>query len=54
MVVLKKQDETFDQFFTNLRQLSKYCNYGELSDGLIRDRIIEGVCDIILLQEKGT
>ena len=42
---IQKPDETFDQFVTDLRILSKNCEYADLLDGIIRDRIIEGIRD---------
>lgn len=40
---IQRPDETFDQFLTDLRILSKNCEYDHLMDGIIRDRIIEGI-----------
>lgn len=42
---VQKPDETFDQFVTDLRILSRNCEYERLLDGIIRDRIIEGIRD---------
>ncbi|XP_064641934.1 uncharacterized protein K02A2.6-like [Lineus longissimus] len=35
--------ETFDNFLTDLRNKSKTCEYGTLSDSLIKDRIVYGI-----------
>ena len=37
--------ENIETYVTRLRQLAKGCHYGELSDRLIRDRIVAGVRD---------
>ena len=37
--------ENVETYVTRLRQLAKGCHYGELSDRLIRDRIVAGVRD---------
>jgi len=41
----QKPDETVDQYVTDLRDLSSSCNFGNLTDNLIRDRIILGIRD---------
>lgn len=38
-------DETFDEFYTRLRKLSKDCELGELRNSLIKDIIIIGISD---------
>lgn len=37
--------ESFDAYVSNLRQLASSCNFGELKDDLIRDRIVCGIQD---------
>ena len=39
-----------DEFITDLYTLAKYCEYGELHDELIRDRIV-GIRDAKLLEK---
>lgn len=39
------QDESFDAYLTDLRKLSVDCEFGELKDRLIRDRIVAGIHD---------
>ena len=34
-----------DEFITDLYALAKYCQFGELQDELIRDRIVVGIQD---------
>ena len=42
----QEEDEPFDDFLTELKVLSKNCNFCEVChDGLIRDRIVGGVRD---------
>ena len=38
-------NETVDTYFTALHTLAKTCNFGNLEDNLIRDRIVIGVKD---------
>ena len=37
------ENEPFDVYFTELKALSKSCNFGELSESLLRDRIVLGI-----------
>ena len=37
--------EPFDAFVADVRRLVKSCDYGELEDSIIRDRIVIGVRD---------
>lgn len=39
----QQQGETFDLFLTDLKKLSAPCGFGDLREGLIRDRIISGL-----------
>lgn len=41
----QREGETIDSFVTDLKVLSKNCNFGTLRDSLIRDRIVCGVSD---------
>ena len=41
----QKQGETFEEFLMELKKLSVNCNFGNLKDSLIKDRIISGVLD---------
>ena len=41
-------DETFDQYITYLKTKVKACKFGDLNNGLIRDRIVCG-CEIYLI-----
>ncbi|XP_062610112.1 uncharacterized protein LOC134271904 [Saccostrea cucullata] len=43
--LMQKPDETMDQYVTELRTKAKNCELGDLTDSLIRDRIICGVPD---------
>jgi len=42
--------ESVDSFITDLHCLARYCNYGELHDEMIRDRIVVGIRDSKLSQ----
>lgn len=37
--------ESFDEFLTSVKKLSSTCNFGDLKDSLIRDRIVSGIFD---------
>ena len=41
----QESGESFDAYLTPLRTLAKTCNFGLLTDELIRDRIVCGICD---------
>ena len=41
----QESGESFDAYLSNLRSLAKTCNFGELRDNLIRDRIVIGIWD---------
>lgn len=47
----RKDGETLDQFFTEIKKLSLDCNFEHLRDGLVRDQIILGVNNIILKEK---
>lgn len=38
-------DEPVDKFITSLHTLAEHCNFGALSDQMIRDRIVVGLAD---------
>ncbi|KAI5632687.1 hypothetical protein NE865_14594 [Phthorimaea operculella] len=40
---VQKEDETADDFITDLHKLGKKCEYGSLEDELVRDRIVAGM-----------
>lgn len=42
---LQQPGETFDSFYADLVKLAASCNYGDIKDDLIKDRIICGLCD---------
>ena len=42
---VQEEGESIDTFITALRRLAKTCNYGTLSDHLIRDRVVIGIRD---------
>ena len=41
-------DESVEHFITNLYQLVKHCEYGELKEEMVRDRILVGIRDSAL------
>ena len=46
----QESNESVDAYVTALRQLAKTCNYGSLTDSLIRDRMVVGINDNSALQ----
>ena len=42
---IQQQGESFDSFLTDLRQLVKTCEYGDLTESLIKDRVVIGIFD---------
>lgn len=42
----QKPGEKIDQYVTDLRDLSSTCDFGDLTDSLIRDRVILGIKDM--------
>ena len=39
----EKRDESLEQFVTELKRLAKKCEYGELTNSIVKDRIVEGI-----------
>ena len=44
------QDETVDDFITDLFCLAEHCSYGELRGEMIRDKLVVGLLDASLLE----
>jgi len=44
----QKEGESIEEFVTSLYRLSEHCEFGELRDRLIRDRIVCGIRDKVL------
>lgn len=42
---MQKSGETIDQYVTELKHRSKTCEFGELKDSLVKDRIVCGIPD---------
>ena len=47
---MQESDETVDSFITALYRLVETCNYGELTDEMIRDRIVVGIRDNVVAE----
>ena len=45
------QDETVDDFITDLFCLAEHCTYGELQEEMIRDRLGVGLLDATLSEK---
>ncbi|KAB0797432.1 hypothetical protein PPYR_08426 [Photinus pyralis] len=48
---VQQEGEGFDQFLTDIKKLSKSCEFGLLSDEMVRDRIVLGIYDKVM-QER--
>ena len=42
---MQKENETFEQFVTDLKIKSQSCNFGSLSTSLIKDQIVIGIAN---------
>ena len=47
----QQEGESVDDFITSLHSLSEHCNYGQLREEMIRDRIVIGLCDSALSEK---
>lgn len=45
------ENEPFAQFYSDLKHKAYQCGYGDLTDELLRDRIVTGICDDILRKQ---
>ena len=45
---IQEPDESVEQFITNLYHLAEHCEYGNLSNKMIRDHIVVGIKDSTL------
>lgn len=43
IVSMEQQGETVDQYVTDLRSKAKTCEYGPLTESLIKDQLVYGV-----------
>jgi hypothetical protein len=43
--LVQESSESFDGFVTELRKLIKSCDYGQLEDSILKDRIVIGIKD---------
>ena len=50
----QKEHETIDAYVTSLRTLAKTCNFGQLENDLIRDRVVMGIRDNTTRQKAFT
>lgn len=46
----QESGESFERYYTELKKMSRECNFGELRDSLIKDRIVCGIHDQVLQQ----
>lgn len=50
-VRVQQEGEDFDSFVTDVKMLASECNFGQLEDSLVRDKIVSGIRDLSL-QER--
>lgn len=48
---IQNKNEKFEDFFSDLKQLAKFCNFKDLADSLVRDRVVFGLNDAKLRKE---
>lgn len=48
---IQQEGESFDNFLTDVKVLVSDCNFGELEDSLLRDKIVSGILDLSI-QER--
>lgn len=41
----QKQDDSYTNYLTELQKLAQHCNFGELKERMIKDRIIAAIND---------
>ena len=51
---IQEEDESVDQFITNLYSLADNCEFGNMKDELIRDRLVVGIRDVTLSERLQT
>ena len=51
---IQELDETIDSFVTDLYRLAQMCNYGKLTDKMIRDQIVAGIRDAAVAKRLQT
>ena len=47
----QREGESIEQYLTALYELVEKCDYGELKDELLRDRIVVGIRDVALSEK---
>ena len=48
---MQLDDETAEQYIMELYRLAESCDYGDLKDEMIRDRLVVGIWDAVLSQQ---
>ena len=47
----QKEGEQFEQFLTHIKKLAQNCEFGDLQDQMVRDRVVMGINDTVV-QER--
>ena len=47
----QREGESAEQYFTTLYELEKNCDYGDLRDDMLRDRLVVGIRDTALSEK---
>jgi hypothetical protein len=50
--MVQEPGESFDEFLTKLRNQSKKCSFGDLADHLLSYKIVVGIAEKLLSEEK--
>ena len=50
----QEEGETIEHFISTLYELSEDCEYGEMRNEMIRDRLVVGICDVALSERLQT
>lgn len=50
--MVQENSESFKEFLTKIQNKSKLCDFGQLTDSLMKDRIIVGISNNNTLREK--
>ena len=50
----QKEGETLEQYITELYTLIEFCEYGDLKEEMLSDRLVVGICDATLSEKLQT
>ena len=50
----QKEGESVEQYITDLYELAKFCEFGELKEEMLCDRVVVGIRDLALSEKMQT